>query len=72
MRPFFVVGVDPAAALDVDAMAGVALESVVWTIAARLYKKLSVLVVINVNPRSALDGVDDAHGDVLSGVASEK
>ena len=65
MRPFFVVGVNPAAALDVDAVTGVALESVVWTIAARLYKKLSVLVVIDMNPRSALDRVDDAHDDFL-------
>lgn len=58
---FFVVGVNPATPLDVDGTARVTLQAIIRTTASGLGENLLILLVVYIDPRSALNCICDCH-----------
>jgi hypothetical protein len=65
LLPFIVVAEYQAVALNVDTVAGVALESIVRAMPRILDKKLLAFFVVNKYQSISLDDVGDAHDDFL-------
>ena len=59
---FIVVAVNEVTPPNVDAASSVTLKAVIGSASSRLCENLSVLLVVNVNERAALNCICDSHG----------